>query len=88
MLQEYIKFVNTFDKEKKIKLLKLSLENYDDKTYKASRLYLFENIIRDKYNNYDTNYDVITLINNLKVKYNNTRINRDKYLIVLMNIFA
>lgn len=88
MLNNYLEFLNNFDNEKKIKLLKLALENYDNKTYKSTRVYLFENILQNQFNQYTTNDKVEELEKQFILYYEQNSTNMNEYLNIIMKLFS
>lgn len=88
MLNNYLEFLNNFDNKKKIKLLKLSLENYDNKTYKSTRVYLFENILQNQFNQYTTNDKVEELEKQFILYYEQNSTSINEYLNIIMKIFS
>ena len=88
MLNNYLDFLNNFDNEKKIKLLKLSLENYDNKTFKSTRIYLFENILKSNYEQYTINDNLEELEKQFILHYEQTDKTIDQYLNIIMNLFS
>jgi hypothetical protein len=88
MLKEYLNFLDKFDNDTKIKLLKLSFEKYDHKTFKSTRIYLFENIIRNKCNNYKIDCDYSLLLDKFNKYYQKNYIILDDYLKIIIKVFS
>lgn len=88
MLNNYLDFLKKFNNEKKIKLLKLSLENYDHKTFKSTRIYLFENILKNHYDQYTTNDNLEELEKQFILHYEQNSTTIDLYLNIIMNLFS